>query len=102
MKKFSLIALIALFHFGLSILIVPMTMSVATAIGAAQPEPTTAIQILVVATRVLHYPIISLSLYSRQWFPGDWIYIPILINSILWAVGIYFLFFLWTIIKKKN
>jgi hypothetical protein len=39
----------------------------------------------------LHFPIISLSWYSRQWFPGDWIRIPILINSLLWAGGIYFL-----------
>ena len=78
-------------HFGLSVLIIPMTMSVANALNAAQSTPTIGLQTLVAATRVLHFPIISLSLYSRQWFPGEWIHIPILINSFLWASGIYFL-----------
>jgi len=103
MKKFVIILLIALIHFGFSVLIVPMTMSVATALDATQPEARLHIQILVVATRILHFPIISGSLYSRRWFPGDWIYLPILLNSLLWAFGIYFLVAIYKkIIAKKN
>ena len=91
MKKFVIIFLIALIHFGFSVLIVPMTMSVATAADATQTTPKLHIQILVAATRILHFPIISGSLYSRHWFPGDWIYVPIILNSFLWAFGIYLL-----------
>ena len=91
MKKLVTFLFIALIHFGLSVVILPMTMSVAGALNAAQSMPTMGLHFLVTATRILHFPIISLSWYSRQWFPGDWIRIPILINSLLWAGGIYFL-----------
>ena len=91
MKKSVIFLSIALIHFGLSVLIIPMTMSVAGALNAAQSMPTIFMQTLIAATRILHFPIISLSWYSRQWFPGDWIRVPILINSLLWAGGIYFL-----------
>jgi hypothetical protein len=91
MKKLAIFLLIALIHFGLSNLIIPMTMYVAGALNAAQSMPTMGLQFLVTTTRILHFPIISLSWYSRQWFPGDWIRIPILINSFLWGGGIYLL-----------
>jgi hypothetical protein len=91
MKKLVIFLLIALIHFALSVVIIPVTMSVAGALNATQSMPTLGLQTLVAATRILHFPIISLSWYSRQWFPGDWIRIPILINSFLWAFGIYFL-----------
>ena len=90
MKKLAIFLLIALSHFALSVVIIPVTLSVAGALNAAQSMPTLGLQTLVAATRILHFPIISLSWYSRQWFPGDWIRIPILINSFLWAGGIYF------------
>ena len=101
-KKFAIIGLMALVHFGVSILVVATSMSVATAINSVQPEPSPVFRILVAATRVLHFPIISLALYPRLWFPGNLIYVPILINSFLWATGIYLLFLLVKKIKKKN
>jgi hypothetical protein len=79
-----------------------MTMSVAGALNATQSMPTIGLQTLVAATRILHFPIISLSWYSRQWFPGDWIRIPMLINSFLWAGGIYFLVIFWRKILGKS
>jgi hypothetical protein len=91
MKKLIIFLFITLIHFGLSVLIIPMTISVAGALNTAQSMPTMGLQTLVAATRILHFPIISLSWYSRQWFPGDWIRIPILINSLFWAGGIYLL-----------
>ena len=90
-RKFAIIVSIALVHFGLSVLVVAATMSLATAGNPTQPEPSPIFRIFVVATRILHFPIISLSLYSRQWFPGNLIYMPIFINSILWATVIYML-----------
>jgi hypothetical protein len=102
MKKLVIFLLIALIHFGLSVLIIPMTMSVAGALNAAQSMPTVGLKTLVAATRILHFPIISQSWYSRQWFPGDWIRIPILINSLLWAGGIYFLVIVFQKIRGKS
>lgn len=101
-KKFAIIGTMALIHFGLSLLVVATSMSVATAFNPVQSEPSLIFRMLVVATRILHFPIISLSLYSRQWFPGDLIYLPILINSFLWATGIYLLFLLVKRIKEKS
>jgi hypothetical protein len=102
MKKFAIIIFIAAVHFAMSALVVASFMSVADAINPAQTQSLPVFRILVVATRILHFPIISLSLYSRQWFPGNWIYMPIFFNSLLWAVGIYFLMMLAKNIKEKK
>jgi hypothetical protein len=101
-KKFAIIIFIAAVHFAMSALIVATFMSVADTINPVQTEPPLVFRILAVATRILHFPIISLSLYSRQWFPGNWIYMPIFFNSILWAVGIYFLMMLAKNIKETK
>jgi len=90
MKKFAIIILIALIHFALSVFIVAITVSVGSPISAEHSEPSSVFKALVVATKILHYPIISHSLYSRQWFPGKLIFIPMFTNSLLWAVVIYF------------
>jgi hypothetical protein len=102
MKKLAIFLFITLIHFGLSILIIPMTMTVAGTLNAAQSMPTVGLKTLVAATRILHFPIISQSWYSRQWFPGDWIRIPILINSLLWAGGIYFLVIVFQKIRGRS
>ena len=91
MKKFVIIGLFASVHFGLSVLIVAVSMSVVTAMNQLQPEPSLSFRILVETTRILHFPIISMSLYSRQWFPGNWIYLPMLANSFLWAAAVHLL-----------
>jgi len=83
-KKFAILVIVALVHFAMSALIVPGAMSLATE-PFMQTGPPLVFRILVVTTRILYFPIISLSLYSRQWFPGNWIYVPIGVNSMLWA-----------------
>ena len=102
MKKLAIFLFITLIHFGLSVLIIPMTMTVAGTLNAAQSMPTVGLKTLVAVTRILHFPIISQSWYSRQWFPGDWIRIPILINSLLWACGIYFLVIVFQKIRGRS
>jgi len=92
----------ALIHFALSVLIVPAALTVGSAVSAERPEPSSVFKALVVTTRILHFPIISQSLYSRHWFPGGWINIPIFFNSLIWAGGIYTLFFLYKKLKKKR
>ena len=56
---------------------------------------------LIAATRVLSFPIITLSLYPRQWYPGNLILIPFMVNSLLWAVAIY-LSIVWLRRRRKG
>jgi hypothetical protein len=100
MKKFAIIVLIGSTHFGLSVLILAITLSVSTA-DPVPAGPTLWLGLLVKATRVIHFPIISLSLYPRYLFPGNWIYLPMLANSSVWAAGFYLLFRLGKKIREK-
>ena len=58
--------------------------------------------ILVNATRILYFPVVTLSLYSRKLFPGDLIYIPIFANSLLWGIGVYLVFVLCRFISRGH
>jgi len=102
MKKFVIIILIALIHLALSVLVVWTSLSVGSAVTAENAEPSLAFKALVLFTKILHYPIITQALYSRHWFPGGWIYLPIFINSLLWAAGIIFLHYIYKKLKKKK
>jgi hypothetical protein len=46
------------------------------------------VRVMVMVTKILYFPILSLSLFPRQWFPGHWIFIPIFLNSLLWGTMI--------------
>ncbi len=88
-KRIFWVLLIAGTHFALGRLIIPLVTNRLLAISDSNQTVTLAVQLLIWTTRVLYFPIISLSLYSRKWFPGDLIYIPIIINSLLWGILIY-------------
>jgi hypothetical protein len=66
-------------HMLACILVVPMTLKT----GAAGLGIT---GVLTQLTKVLYFPVIGLALYPRHWFPGNWIYIPIALNSLLWGL----------------
>ena len=44
---------------------------------------------LVFFTRVLYFPILTLALYPRQLFPGNWILLPMIANSLIWGLVLY-------------
>jgi hypothetical protein len=102
LKKTAILILIGIMHFGLSAGIVPGTLAVISAGDSVNQTPSLIMRTLVIATQVLHFPIISLAVYSRQWFPGNWVYIPIGINSLLWAVVIYFCIAAYRNLKKRG
>ena len=102
LKKTAIIILIGLVHFALSAGIVWLVMTVETVGGGEVQTPSTLFRILAGITQLLHFPIISLAWYSRQWFPGDLIYIPMGLNSILWAIGIYFCTLLCTRLIRRG
>jgi hypothetical protein len=88
-RKALTLLLIAGAHFAASRIILPITMSLAAQAAAAQDGPGTAVMLLVRATKLLHFPMVTLALYPREWFPGSWVYVPMALNSLLWAWGIY-------------
>ena len=98
-KKLSMILTITVIHFVLCRLVVLTTMAVNMQdLDAGQTVPLLT-RILVHTTRILYFPIISMSLYSRQLFPGNWILVPIFINSLVWGVTIYLGYGFWKKIR---
>lgn len=102
MKKFGIIILIAVIHFALSAAIIAITLSIGSTLPPGQAQPSLGLKALVLATKILHFPVISQAFFSRQWFPGSWIYIPTFVNSLLWAAGIYGLLYIFKRLKKKK
>jgi hypothetical protein len=88
-KKIIVIFIIALVHLGACKTVVAIALGT-TSGNAFEGKISMWVKMLIWITKVLYFPIISLSLYSRQWFPGKLIYIPIFTNSLLWAAAIYF------------
>ena len=88
-RRIFWVLLIAGTHFALGRLVIPLATNRLLATTESNQTITLAVQLLIWTTRLLYFPIISLSLYSREWFPGNLIYIPILINSLLWGILIY-------------
>jgi hypothetical protein len=95
LKKLIAILSIAAVHLALSRIIVAVTMT----IDLLDPDTGRATALfgktMIVVTRILYFPILTLSLYSRQWFPGNLIYIPIFFNSLVWGLVLYLAFHLW-------
>ena len=78
-------ALLAVAHFAASLLIVPLTLKVGETLPQ-NPSDSLLYGLLTGATKVLYFPILSLALYPRHWFPGQMITIPIAVNSVLWGI----------------
>ncbi|MGD2269713.1 MAG: hypothetical protein PVI06_04880 [Desulfobacterales bacterium] len=89
LKKILFILAISSMHFTLSVIVIPFTIGRLLPVTAPDQAAGIVVHLFVWTTRVLYFPIISLSLYSRQWFPGDLIYIPIMINSLLWGIAVF-------------
>jgi len=79
---------IGVIHFSLSNLILPLTMVWVKQASIVSAEPGMAVTLLVRVTKLLHFPLVTLALYPREWFPGNWVYLPMAANSLIWAFGI--------------
>jgi hypothetical protein len=82
---------IAAAHFGLSNLILPLTLALTAQAAGTTDGPGLAVTLLVRATKLLHLPLVTLALYPREWFPGNWVYVPMAANSAIWACAVYYL-----------
>jgi hypothetical protein len=79
---------IAGLHFLTSRIIIAATLALTEPAAGAPDGPATAVILLVRLTKLLHFPLITLALYPREWFPGNWIAVPMALNSAIWSCGI--------------
>jgi hypothetical protein len=92
LKKTAIIILLGVAQFVLTVGIVLVARVLNAGYGFEYQLPSVFFRVIVGITQLLYFPIISLGLYSRHWFPGNWIYIPIFINSLLWGTALFFAF----------
>ena len=90
MKKTLLILIIAAAHFTLSKLVPVLTLLLMDT-GVSHLAVRILTRMMIIATRVLYFPMLTVTLYPRPWFPGYWINAVIFFNSLLWAVVIFFM-----------
>ena len=90
MKKFLMILAIALVHLVFTKVVSIMALSVVTAHVYENQLPFIG-RTLMVMSKLLYFPIFTFAWYPRQFFPGNFIIIPLVINSLLWALFIYVL-----------
>jgi hypothetical protein len=79
----------ALIHFLTSNLIMPLTIALVKPASLTPEGAGAAVTLLVRWTKLLHFPIVTLALYPREWFPGNWVYLPMAANSLIWGMGVY-------------
>ena len=91
MKKYFIILGIAVIHFVVTKMVAVITLSVFTAnVNETQVSPIG--QFMMLISRVLYFPVMTMAWYPRRYFPGDLVVIPLFINSLIWALLIYLLF----------
>jgi hypothetical protein len=83
-KKLLTIGAVAAAHFALAHLVSAVVLSV-TPEAVLADSPPMAAALLVAAAKLLHFPVISHVLYPRQLFPGNWIILPMVLNSLVWG-----------------
>jgi hypothetical protein len=88
MKKLCTVFALAAAHLAVSKAVVAVAMQIDLYAAEAGWATVALGRSLIALTRVLYFPIITLSLYSRHWFPGDWIYVPLAANSLLWGAAV--------------
>ena len=101
-KRILTVLALAAAHLAVSKIIVAVTMQIDMFAGDAGWAVVALGKSLIVVTRILYFPIITLSLYSRHWFPGDWIYVPMGANSLLWGIGIAIVLWFWPKASKSR
>ncbi|HSQ86118.1 MAG TPA: hypothetical protein VLM43_15510 [Desulfobacterales bacterium] len=93
MKKILLILVIAVTHAVFTKIVSMISLSVVTA-NANEIQMSFIGRWMMMLSKVLYFPVITMAWYPRQFFPGNFIVIPLFINSLLWALMIYALLIL--------
>ena len=89
MKKYVVVLCIAAVHFVVTKMVTMVTFSVVTA-NADEARVSFIKHFLMMLSKVLYFPVLTMAWYPRRIFPGNFI----IINSLLWAMAIYMVFML--------
>ncbi len=73
-------------HFALTRVVSALTLNLVGG-GALHTAGNTLPLALGLLSKGLYFPLISLALYPRGLFPGDWILVPIAANSLVWGLA---------------
>ena len=93
MKSTFAIFVIAVVHAVFTKFVSMITLSVVTAnVNSAQMSLIG--RMMMMLSKVLYFPVMTLAWYPRQFFPGNFVVIPLFVNSLLWALVIYMFFIL--------
>jgi len=93
MKNILIIFVIAVVHSVFTKFVSTITLSVVTA-NVNETQMSFIWRLMMMLSKVLYFPVITLAWYPRQFFPGNFVIIPLFVNSLLWALMIYALFIL--------
>jgi hypothetical protein len=93
MKRVLLILTIAVVHLVFTKVMSIMALSVVTSHVYESQLPFVG-RWLLVMSKLLYFPVFTFAWYPREVFPGNFVIIPLFINSLLWALIIYVLFVL--------
>lgn len=87
MKRIAAIVIVSAAHFALCRLVNAAVLSstAANVLETGQPFSAT---LMLWLSKALYFPLLSLPLYSRNWFPGDLILLVMAANSLLWGMGL--------------
>jgi hypothetical protein len=88
MRKYFTILAIAVVHAAVTKIISSITLSIVTANAHNTQMPAIG-RLFMWISKVLYFPVITMSFYPRQFFPGNLIVVPLFMNSLLWALSIY-------------
>ena len=93
MKKIFAILAIAVVHAFFTKIISMAALSVIT--GDVHERQLSVIgRSLMLLSKVLYFPVFTFALYPRQFFPGNFVVVPLFINSLIWALIIYIFYVL--------
>lgn len=101
MKKVFTILVIAVVHLVFTKVVSVIALSVVTA-NVQESHLSLMSRVLMVMSKVLYFPGFTFAWYPRQFFPGNFVIIPLFINSLLWALLIYVLYVLLKLIVSNN
>jgi len=102
MRKLFVILAIAAVHAVFTKIVSIIALSVVTANVHESQLPFIG-RSLMTLSKVLYFPVFTFAWYPRQFFPGNLVVFPLFINSLLWALVIYFFFVLIkSFLKKKD
>jgi hypothetical protein len=88
MKKYLIVLCIAAVHFVFTKTVAMITFSVFTT-HADDSRMSILGHFMIMISRVLYFPVITMAWYPRRFFPGNLIIVPLFINSMIWAILIY-------------